>query len=128
MEFALVLPALVLFLLAVGQGAAAVGTYQILDNAAREGARLAVVPGEFGNLGDVQSRVVAYAAANGITVATSNVSVNQNLVVNPGGGACSALNICINASRVSVSYSYPVSLLLGSTIHMGTAVEMRNLY
>jgi|SRR6185437_7131086 len=127
-EFALLLPALAMFLLAVGQGAEAMGTYQILGNAAREGARLSVVPGELGNTTEVKARVVAYAAANGVAIPTSAVTVNQSEVVNPGAGACSATNACISASRVSVTYAYPVSVLLGTTINMGTAVEMRNLY
>ncbi|HWG36870.1 MAG TPA: TadE/TadG family type IV pilus assembly protein [Terriglobales bacterium] len=127
-EFALLLPALAMFLLAVGQGAEVMGTYQILCNAAREGARLSVVPGEFGNPNEIKARVVAYAAANGVTISATAVTVNQGEIVNPGAGACSATNACISASKVSVTYSYPISVLLGATINMGAAVEMRNFY
>ncbi|HVA64050.1 MAG TPA: TadE/TadG family type IV pilus assembly protein [Terriglobales bacterium] len=127
-ECALIFPALLALLLVVGEVAGAVATHQVLNNAAREGARLAVVPGEYGLTAEVQNRVIAYAAANGVTLAASNVTVDQNEVVNPGGGACGASNPCIQASRVAVSYSYPLSTLLGAAMQLGAAVEMRNFY
>lgn len=127
-EFAVVLPALVLLMLVIGEVSGAVGAYQIIDNAAREGARLAVVPGESGATSDIQNRVIAYASANGITLTTSDISINQAEIVSPTGAACSATNPCITASKVSVTYSYPVNVLLGSTFNLGASVEMRNLY
>lgn len=127
-EFAITLPFIALLLLIVGQVASAVSVQQVLSNAVREGARLAVVPGEYGQTSDVQNRVVAYAAANGITLAASAVTVNQDERVSPGGGACSATNPCLKASRVSVTYNYPLALLLGTNMQLGAAVEMRNFY
>ncbi|MGH3183845.1 MAG: TadE/TadG family type IV pilus assembly protein, partial [Streptosporangiaceae bacterium] len=126
--FAFILPALVLLMLVVGEVSGAVGTYQIMDNAAREGARLAVVPGELAATGDIQNRVIAYAGANGVTLAASNITINQAEIVSPGGGACSITNPCITASKVSVKYTYPVNAFLGATFNMGASVEMRNLY
>ncbi|HUX66720.1 MAG TPA: TadE/TadG family type IV pilus assembly protein [Terriglobales bacterium] len=127
-ECALIFPALLALLLVVSEVAGAVATRQVLSNAAREGARLAVVPGEYGLTAEVQARVIDYAAANGVTLAAGNVSVNQDEVVSPGGGACGATNPCIQASRVSVSYTYPLSALLGAAMKLGAAVEMRNFY
>ncbi len=127
-EFALMLPALAMLLLVVSQVAGAVATYQILCNAAREGARLAVVPGELGRTADVTGTVAAYAAANGIALPAGAVTVDQNAIVNPGGGACSVGNVCIQASRVSVAYTYVMGGLLGASMQLGAAAEMRNLY
>lgn len=127
-EFAVALPCLAMLMMVIGQVSGAVATHQTLNNAAREGARLATVPGEYGNSSDVQNRVIAYAAAHGITLAAANISVNQDLVVPQSGGACSVAAPCLKASRVSVTYNYPLDLLLGKTLQLGTAVEMRNLY
>ncbi len=127
-EFALMLPGLAMLLLVVSQVAGAVATYQILCNAAREGARLAVVPGEYGRTADVQNTVAGYAAVNGIALAAGAVTVNQNEIVNPGGGACGVGNVCIQASRVAVAYTYVMGGLLGASMQLGAAAEMRNLY
>ena len=133
-EFALLLPALLLLLLLVGEGGAMVWTYEVLNNAAREGARLAVVPGEQSQSADVVNRVIAYAQANGVTLSGGNISVNQNRLISPGGGACSAANPCLSASQVSISYSYALVYLprlpfgIATTVPLGASVEMRNFY
>ena len=132
-EFAAVLPCLVLLTLLVSEAAGMIGAHQVLINAAREGARLAVVPGELNASGDVTQRVVAYAAASGLALTSNNVSVNQNEVV-ATNGACSAANPCLTASKVTVSYNYPLVFLprlpfgLPSTVGLGASVEMRNFY
>lgn len=122
------LPCLAMLMMVIGQVSAAVATHQTLNNAAREGARLSTVPGEYGNVTDVQNRVLAYAAAHGITLSAANVTVNQNLFVPQVGGICSIAAPCLKASRVGVTYQYPLDLLLGKTLQLGTVVEMRNLY
>lgn len=133
-EFAAVLPCLVLLAMLVTEGAGMISAHQVLVNAAREGARLAVVPGELGQTGDVVQRVLSYAAANGLTLSASNVAVNQGELVHPGGGACSASNPCLSASQVTVSYQYPLTYLpqlpfgLPNAVTMGAATEMRNFY
>lgn len=127
-EFALMLPGLAMLLLVVSQAAGAVATYQILCNAAREGARVAIVPGEYGRASDVQNTVVAYAVSNGVPLSTGAVTVNQNALVSPGGGACGANNACMQSSQVSVAYTYVMGGLLGASMQLGTSAEMRNLY
>ena len=133
-EFAVALPALVLLALVVTEAAGMIGAHQVLINAAREGARLAVVPGELNATGDINNRVIAYAAANGLTLTGANISINQNDVLHPGGGACSAANPCLTASAVTVSYTYPFTYLprmpfgIPSTVALGATVVMRNFY
>lgn len=127
-EFAVALPCLAMLMMVIGQVSTAVATHQTLNNAAREGARLAVVPGEYGATAEVQNRVVAYAQAHGIALSATNVTVNQNLLVPQSGGACSAASPCIKASRVAVTYNFPLDLLLGKTLQLGASAEMRNFY
>ncbi|MGH9476485.1 MAG: TadE/TadG family type IV pilus assembly protein [Terriglobales bacterium] len=127
-EFAITLPFLAMLLLVVGQVSAAVSAHQILCNSVREGARLSAVPGEYGRAADVQNAVAAYAQANGISVNASAVTVNQNELVSQGGDGCSASAPCLKASLVSVTYQFPLSLMLGKTMTLGAAVEMRNFY
>lgn len=134
LEFALLLPGLLLLFCLGGEAAGMVATHQILNNAAREGARLAVVPGELGQTSDITGRVAAYAAANGISLPTSDVQLNQGVIVSPGGGGCSATNPCIQASEVSVSYPYAFEYLpalpfgLPDSVTLSASVTMRNQY
>jgi Flp pilus assembly protein TadG len=133
LEFALLLPGLLLLLCLGGEAAGMVATHQILNNAVREGARLAVVPGELGHASDVTGRVTAYAAANGVSVPASDVQLNQAVVLSTGGG-CSATQPCIQASRVSVSYPYAFEYLpalpfgLPTSVTLDASVTMRNQY
>ena len=132
-EFVVLLPCLLLLLFTVSEGAGMIATHQILNNAAREGARLSISPGEQGDTAGVTARVVAYANANGVALTAANVSVNQDVIV-PVAGACSAANPCLTASQVTVTYSYPLQYLpnfatgVPVTVPLSNSVEMRNFY
>lgn len=133
-EFAVMLPCLVLLLALLGEGAAMLSSYEVLVNAARAGARLSAVPGELGRTADVVNRVLAYASANGITLNTGNVSVQQGVLVQPGGGACGIGNPCILASRVAVTDAYTLHYLpklpfgIPTTAQLSAVAIMRNFY
>lgn len=133
-EFAIVLPVLLLLLGVVSEGAGLIRTHQVLLNAAREGVRLAVVPGELGLTGDIQQRVVQYGAANGVTLTPAQVTVTQSLLIPQSGGSCSLLAPCLSASRVTVQMNYPLAFLsqlpfgVAATVPLGAAVEMENFY
>ena len=133
-EFAVVLPCLMLLMLLMGEGASVIDTYQVLQNAAREGARLAVTPGEQNLAGEVQTRVINYAASDGIALTSADVTVNQGLTVSQSGGGCSVAEPCLSASQVTVNYNYPLQYLpklpfgIANTVKLGAAVEMRNFY
>lgn len=96
------LPLLLLLLFAMVELAYAAGLMQTLKNAAREGARWSAMPAEGTNnlpaTTDVQSRVIAYAAAAGITLSASDVTVNQGVDVTEGG-------LVTSFSEVDVSYT-----------------------
>jgi Flp pilus assembly protein TadG len=129
MELALLLPLLVLIIMLVLEGSALIRTHQILNNAAREGARLSVMQENEGNTADIVTQVVAYAAQNGVTITAANVTINQSAWI-PVAGAPS-----ISASQVTVNCSYTFHYLavfawLGvpSTYTLQGAAEFRNFY
>ncbi len=103
-EFALVLPLLLLVILAIAEFGFIFQRYEVLTNAAREGARIAVLPGY--STADVQSRVSTYLAAGRVPTTGSNptVAVTNEAVVVPGGTT-------ITMKRVTVNYSYTYMFL-----------------
>jgi Flp pilus assembly protein TadG len=130
-ETAIALPILLLVSVSIFEIGRAYQTSQILTNAAREGARIAVMPGT--KVSDVQSLVKTYLQNGNLGGYNSaTITVNQNMVM-----AIGATNA--SASLVTVNYPFsfmvlnPVARLVvknsttggsGITLH-GTA-EMRN--
>src|SRR5262245_8429712 len=135
-EFAIILPLLAILLMGTLEVGSMVRDYQVLQNAAREGARFSALPNNrisgAGNpsavLQTIQNRVVAYLQNEHITVAAGNVNVNQTYPVPIGG-------LTVQGSQVTITYSRPLifpgvtSLIpsLGTTSLVGTAV-FRNFY
>lgn len=104
MEFALCLPMLVLIVMLVLEGSRVVRTHQVLNNAAREGARLSVLQENQGLTADIANEVVTYAAENGVTIAASNVTINQAVPITASG-------VTFTGSQVTVTYLYTVNYL-----------------
>jgi Flp pilus assembly protein TadG len=128
-ELALLLPLLVLIVMLVLEGSRLVRTHQVLNNAAREGARLSVNQENFGNTADIASEVVTYAAQNGVAINTDNVTVNQAATIPTPSG------ISMSASMVTVNYTYTMNYLsvfawLGvpSSFPLQGSAEFRNFY
>jgi len=129
LELALLLPLLVLIVMLVLEGSRLVRTHQVLNNAAREGARLSVQPEHQGSTGDIATEVVTYATQNGVPISTGNVTINQAaLIPTPSG-------VSMSASVVTVNYSYTMNYLsvfswLGvpSTYALQGNAEFRNFY
>jgi Flp pilus assembly protein TadG len=130
LETALTLPLILLVSVSIFEFGRAYQTWQILTNAVREGARVAVLPNEA--VSDVQARVRSYmtsgqlpnAAAAGVVVTATTISI----------GATTA-----PASLVTVNYPFqfivlnPVAQLVvgGSTLGnapftMTASAQMRN--
>lgn len=133
-ELAIVMPLLLLLVLIIIEGAAMVRTHQVLNNAAREGARLSSVSdykcdGDAGCLGAIRQAVVQYASDNRVTITTAQVQVDQSKsVVQPSG-------IGIHASQVTVTMPYPLPLLsslpwfgIPGTVTLAGTAEFRNFY
>jgi len=130
LETAMTLPLLLLVSVGIFEFGRAYQTWQVLTNAAREGARVAVLPNVAA--GAPEARVRAYLTNGAITdPATASVAVTAS-TVDIGGGATAP------ASVVTVSYPFsfivlqPVARLLvsgstlGGPVTLTASAEMRN--
>ena len=95
-EFALVFPMLLLVMLGIMDFGFLFQRYEVLTAAAREGARIAILPGYTD--ADVQARVTAYLTAGGLTQpATVSVGTAQTMTLGTQ---------CISIRPVTVTYTY----------------------
>ena len=110
-EFALVFPTLLVVMLGIIDFGFLFQRYEVVTNAAREGARVAILPG-YANA-DVEARVNQYLASGGLT-GTSSVVVGPAQPVAVGSQ-------CITLRPVTVAYDYefafvgPLIGLVGGT-------------
>jgi Flp pilus assembly protein TadG len=102
-EFALILPLLLVLIAGIVDFALMFQAYEVVTNAAREGARLRILPGYTAD--DAQARVTAYLAAAGLTGAATTL-VTPTTIAGGSGGAPPT-----TAYQVSVAYVHPVTLL-----------------
>jgi Flp pilus assembly protein TadG len=100
-EFALVFPIVLLVTAGIIDVGLLLKDYQVVTNAAREGARLAAVQG--GAPAAITARVNAYLAAGGLQ-GSATTDVREVLVPNPSGAALPAV-------RVVVAYPYEYIVL-----------------
>ena len=135
-EFAIVLPVLAIVLLGTMEVGSIARDYQVLQNAAREGARFSAIPANqistaqnpTAVMQTIQNRVVVYLQNENITVAPGDVVVDQAYPVQIGP-------LTVMGSHVTVQYNRPAifpgasSLIpsLGSLQLSGNAV-FRNFY
>jgi hypothetical protein len=95
-EFALVFPLLLLVMLGIMDFGFLFQRYEVITAAAREGARIAILPGY--SDGDVTTRVNAYLTAGGLTQ-PATVAVGPTQTVSLGSQ-------CISVRPVTVTYTY----------------------
>ncbi|PYS07960.1 MAG: hypothetical protein DMG17_29825 [Acidobacteria bacterium] len=136
-EMALVLPLLTLLLIGIINMGLVIREHQVLQNAAREGARYSTLQAnridEAGDataqalvLTKIKTRVQRYLAQERITIALSDVTVDQNYTYPVNASP-------VTASKVTVSYSRSMMLPqswvwpFGPVTLTGQAV-FRNLY
>ena len=129
LEVALTLPLLLLVAAGIFEFGRAYQTQQVLTNAAREGARVAVLPNQ--PTGAAQARVTNYLTAGQLPNAGSATITVTATQIAIGGTTTSG-------SRVTVNYPFsfmvlqPVARLvvsnssLGSGLTMSASAEMRN--
>ena len=130
LETALTLPLLLLVSVSIFEFGRAYQTWQVLTNAAREGARVAVLPNP--PAGSVEARVRAYMLAGQLpNAATAGVTIDSNRTIAVGATTATS-------SQVTISYPFefivlnPVARLLvssstaGAPITMTASAEMRN--
>lgn len=111
-ELAVVLPLLLILIAGIVDFGFLLQSFEVVTNAAREGARIGVLPGY--KTADVQGRVNSYITAAGLPGTATTVV--DSVSIDPGGGGAA-----FPAIRVRVSYSYqylfikPMVTLIGKT-------------
>jgi len=143
-EFAVVLPLLLFLALAVSEGAGMIRAHQVVNNAAREGVRIAVLPenspsttGVVGGLPpSVNDQVVKYIKNNGVYGTGAGqcipqVDGQQNLVMPDGPGG----TVYMTTSRVNITCPYTLKYLphipgfgINPTIALRGTATFRNFY
>jgi len=129
-EMAFTLPLLLLISIGIIEFGRAFQTWQILTNAAREGARVAVLPGMSDSM--VTARVQEYIQAGVLDAGvTPTITIQRNASISYGSGTATG-------SKVTVSYPYHFIALnsiarlivsgttVGSDFTMATSATMRN--
>ena len=123
LEAAITLPMLLLVAVGIFEFGRAYQTWQILTNAAREGARIAVLPDS--TSGDITSRVQQYMRDGQLgAVNSASIGVNRSAVLDVNGRS-------VSASDVSIDYPFsfivlqPVARLVAPTTSLGGAIVMR---
>jgi Flp pilus assembly protein TadG len=119
-ELMLVLPILLLIVAAIMDFGVLFMRYEVVTNAAREGARIAILPG-YGDA-DVQARVADYLAAGGLTDTPTTTVTSAVVEISPGGPT-------VNVVTVTVSYTHqylllgPVAGLVGGGAYANTELR-----
>jgi Flp pilus assembly protein TadG len=129
-ETALTLPIVLVISISIFEFGRALQVWQLLTNAAREGARVAVLPGSTPDV--VQQRALDYMAAGGLqNRALNQINVQSNAQIIMSGTP-------VSASQVTISYPFNFMLLnpimqlivrgstVGAPITMTASALMRN--
>ena len=122
-EFALVLPLLLAMLAGIADFGRIFQRLEVTTNAAREGARLATLPGY--NQTDVQNRVRAYMDQGIANGAGARTTVTRTLVnITPGGGGAQfqAAQVLVNYSDSYLILGPIVTLIGGNGGGFGTVI------
>lgn len=111
-EFVLVFPILLLIMSGILDFGMMMRSYEVVTNAAREGARVAVLDGYDAN--DVQARVTEYANASGLGGAVP-VAATATVPVTTAAGT-------FTARQVTVTWTYQMAVLGGVSALFGGSI------
>ena len=117
LETAITLPLILLVSVAIFEFGRAYQTWQVLTNAAREGARVAILAGTTPD--QIKEAVITYAAVGGLTVTADQIALDQGKALGSWTG-----------SEIKVSYPFqfmvlnPVAKLVSSDATAGNALTM----
>jgi Flp pilus assembly protein TadG len=103
-EFALVLPLLLFIILGLVDFGFMFQRFEVVTNAAREGARMAVLSGYTD--ADVEARVRSYLTTGGVAATTSNCTVTTTDYTISGGAG-----VAMPGKQVQVTYASPYLFL-----------------
>ena len=122
LEMALALPLMLLVAAGIFEFGRAYQTWQIITNAAREGARIAVLPGTTDSM--VTDRVRTYMSDGQLSdSAAATVAIQRDATIAMGAGTATA-------SRITVSYPFtfvmlqPISRLINPSSTLGAPLTM----
>jgi Flp pilus assembly protein TadG len=118
-EFALTFPLLLLVVMGIVDFGLLFQQYEVLTNAAREGARVSVLPG-YGST-DIQTRVNQYLQGTSLTPASVTTTVGAAQTVSIGSG------LCASVSPVTVSYTHSYVFLSGIANFFGASFGSKTL-
>jgi TadE-like protein len=104
-EFALVLPLLLFIIMGLVDFGFMFQRFEVVSNAAREGARMAVLPGYV--TADVEARIQDYLTTGGVDATSLNTTVGVTNVTIPTGGG----GPLMPGKRVQVTYASPYLFL-----------------
>jgi Flp pilus assembly protein TadG len=121
-EFALAFPLLLLVVMGIIDFGFLFQRYEVLTNAAREGARIAVLPTYQGALDEnVSTRVLQYLNAAGLDESEATVLpvevVNESI----------ALGTCMTTYKVTVTFPHEYSFVAGIMGYFGGTLSSRTL-
>lgn len=119
-EFALVAPLFFLLVFGMVEFGRMVMIQQVITNASREGARAAVLDGSTAT--NVKNSVVTYMSNGGVTISTSNVTINPTDPSAASGGTPVTVTVSVPFSQVSW---LPSPMFLGGKQMTGSAVMRR---
>jgi Flp pilus assembly protein TadG len=124
LEMAVTLPLLLFLSVAIFEFGRAYQAWQVLTNAAREGARVAVLPGV--SDAAVQDRVQTYMTAGQLPPSgNTQIIINRSTTVSIGAG------VTAPASLVQIQYPFtfvvmqPIANLLAKNSGVGTALTIK---
>jgi Flp pilus assembly protein TadG len=120
-EFAIVGPLMVLLTMGMMEVGRAVMVKQVMINASREGARLAILPAT--NAQDVIAQVHSQLAASSINGTT--VTIDPPSLANAAAGTAVTVSISVNASQVS--WVPNPAFMLNQTISASTTMRRESL-
>jgi hypothetical protein len=133
-ELAIVLPFFALLIVGIVSFGLILREFAVLQNGAREGARLSVLPeyriaggltpaDQTAKLNAIKQRVVDYVGAEGITIDPANVTVDQTSTsIDVGGG------VLARASHITVSYTRAMLYAAFPSVTLKGDATWRNLY
>jgi Flp pilus assembly protein TadG len=120
LETAITVPIILVVCVGIFEFGRAYETWQVLTNAAREGARLSVIQGSKDD--DVKTRIKNYATAGGVIVADAEISITHGV----------ALTGTDTASKIQIDHPYdfmvlnPVIKLVAANSRTGERINMRS--
>lgn len=118
-EVALTLPLLMLVLLGIIEFGFVFQQYEVITNAAREGARVAVLPSY--STDDAKTRINNYLDASGLKSSSATVNVAAQTAVAIGTN-------CMVPMQATVSYPHPVPFIGGIIKYFGGTMGTMTLH